>query len=279
MQIQGTQASVKFPTPNHLITDLEYRLKPHHQRRQFRRARLDTCVDVNIMPASVYKIVFQDPDCKKLAPGSKLEIGTHTINKVKAVGSCVLYAVHPYTQCLQEVTFFVACNNGSVVLSHATMLALSLIQPHTSLDYLPSCASLIASSADHPMKTKSQIDVQVSKTDYRVCTEFNKQGMKPKLITSNNKSTHASKHPVVASSQPGMRTSTDKKTHVSMQKATESSQQSLRSKPNTSTDHNTKMSKQEALISKLITSEGTQLQKLYVHQIAKQSSTRSEVQM
>ena len=86
--------------------------------------------------------------------------------------------------------------------------------------------------------------------------------MKSKLITSNNKNTLVAKHPVIVSSQPGMRPRIDKKTQVSKQKATESSQQSLRPKLNTSTDHNTKMSKQEALIPKLITSEGTQLQKL-----------------
>ena len=126
-----------FPTPHYLITCLEYRLKPHHKRNQYLRARLDTCANVNIMPASVYRLVFQDPDCKKLAPSSKLEIGTYTTDKVKVVGSCVLYVVHPDTQCLQEETFYVASNDGSVVLPCVTMLALSLIQPCTSLDYLP----------------------------------------------------------------------------------------------------------------------------------------------
>ena len=41
VQIQGTRASARFPTPHHLTTNLEYRLKPHH-RSQFLRARLDT---------------------------------------------------------------------------------------------------------------------------------------------------------------------------------------------------------------------------------------------
>ena len=74
VQIQCTQANTKIPTPHNLITNLAYRLKPHHLR-----ARLDTCANVNIMPASVYKLLFQDPDCKKLAH-SKLEIGTCTTN-------------------------------------------------------------------------------------------------------------------------------------------------------------------------------------------------------
>ena len=94
VKIQCTQASCKIPTTSHLITILVYRLKPHHTRNQYLRARLDTCADLNIMPASVYKLVFQDPDCKKLAP-SKLEIGIYTISTVRLVGSCVFYLVHP----------------------------------------------------------------------------------------------------------------------------------------------------------------------------------------
>ena len=146
VKIQCTQANTKIPTSHHLITNLAYRLMPHHKRNQYPRTRLDTYADINIMPASVYKLVFQDPDCKKLAP-SKLEISTYTTNTVKLVGSCMFYLVHPDTKCLQEVTFYVASNNGSVLLSCVITLALGLIQPHTRLDYLPPRASLITSSA------------------------------------------------------------------------------------------------------------------------------------
>ena len=86
VKIQCTQANIKTPTPHHLITNLAYRLKPHHKRNQYLRARLDTCANVNIMPASVYKLVFKDPDCKKLA-SSKLENGTYTTGTVMLVGS------------------------------------------------------------------------------------------------------------------------------------------------------------------------------------------------
>ena len=59
---------------------------------------------MNIMPASVYKLVFNDPELKKLAPSTS-EIGTYTTNTVKVVGSCLFYLVHPDTMKLQEVTF------------------------------------------------------------------------------------------------------------------------------------------------------------------------------
>ena len=88
VNIQCTQTNTKFPTPHHLITNLAFRLMPHHKRNQYLRARLDTCADVNIMLASVYKLVFKDPDCRKLAP-SKLEIGTYTSDTVKLVGFCI----------------------------------------------------------------------------------------------------------------------------------------------------------------------------------------------
>ena len=65
------------------------------------------------MPASVYKLVFKDPDLKKLA-SSSLGIGTYTTDTVKIVGSCVFYLVHPDTKKLHEVTLFVATNDGSV---------------------------------------------------------------------------------------------------------------------------------------------------------------------
>ena len=66
----------KVPRPIHLITNLAYRLKPHHSRNLYLRARLDTSADVNLMPDSVYKLVFNDPKMQELA-SSSLEIGTY----------------------------------------------------------------------------------------------------------------------------------------------------------------------------------------------------------
>ena len=144
------------PRPTHLITNLAYRLKPHHTRNLYFRARLDTCTDVNLMPTSVYQLVFNDAKMQKLA-SSKLQAGTYTTNTVKIVGSCTFYLVHPDTKKLIEVTFYVAMNDGSMLLSCKTTLLLGLIQPRPRLDYLPPRASLITSSADHPQENKSGI--------------------------------------------------------------------------------------------------------------------------
>ena len=158
VRLQCTQASSKIPTTSHLITDLANKLKSCHIRNQYLRAS----ANVNIMPASVYKLVFHDPELQKLT-ASKLEIGTCTTNTVKLVGSCVFYLVHSNTKCLQEVTFCVASKNDSVLLSCVTMLLLGLIQPCTRLDCLPPRASLGTSSADHPKKTKSHMNIHASK--------------------------------------------------------------------------------------------------------------------
>ena len=129
-------ASIKnIPVPAHLNTNLAYRLKPCHTRNFYLQARLDTCTDVKIMPASVYRLMFKDPELKKLTP-SGLEIGTYTTDIIKIVGSCRVYLVHTDSKKLLDVTFFVAINKGSVLLSCKTTLVLGLIQPRSRLNYL-----------------------------------------------------------------------------------------------------------------------------------------------
>ena len=104
------------------------------------------------MPASVYKLMFNGPELKKLAP-SNLKIATYTTDTVMIVESCLFYLVHLDTKKLQEVTFYVAQNDGSVLLSCTTTLVFGLIQPCTRLDYLPPRANFITSSLEHPKKT------------------------------------------------------------------------------------------------------------------------------
>ena len=140
VKLKSTQAEA--PAPQHLITNLAYKLKPH-KKTQYLRARLDTYSDVNIMPVSVYQLIFKDADCMKLAPSSKLEIGTYTADKIKVIGSCTLLVVHPDTQCLKEVTFHVTSHEGSVVLSCVTTLDLCLIQPCSNWTLFHLSASLI----------------------------------------------------------------------------------------------------------------------------------------
>ena len=110
-----------------LITNLAYRLKQHENRNLYLRARLDTCTGVNIMPAFVYKLVFRYPDLKKLAP-NKMQIGTYTNDTVKNVGTFKLYLAHPDTKNLINTTFYVATNDGNMLLSCNSTLDLDVIQ-------------------------------------------------------------------------------------------------------------------------------------------------------
>ena len=68
------------------------------------------------MPCSVCQQLFKDPDYTKLAL-SDLQLGTYTNNKVKLIQACELYVVHPSTNSIEPVTFFVSHNEGSVIIS------------------------------------------------------------------------------------------------------------------------------------------------------------------
>ena len=114
--------------------------------------------------------MFQDPNIQKLAP-SNLEIGTYTTDTVKIVASCTFYLVHLDTKKLMEVTFYVAMNDRNILLSCKTTFMLGLIQPRTRLDYLPQKASLIASSADHPRKSKATLHVQKQEVSAQTITK------------------------------------------------------------------------------------------------------------
>ena len=154
LQIQSHHAEGKqIPNPIHLIMNLAYWLKPHHTRNMYLWAWLDTCANMNIIPASVYWLVFKDLEMSKIKLCT-MQISTYTTDTVKIIGSCTFGIVHPDTKKLVPVTFCVANNEGSVLLSCKMTLAVCLIQPRSRLDYLPPQASLITSTMDHSKKTK-----------------------------------------------------------------------------------------------------------------------------
>ena len=88
------------------------------------------------MPASIYQLVFKDLEKKKIKP-CKMQISTHTADTVKIIGLCIFNVIHPDTKKLVPVTFYIANNDGSVLLLCKASLALQLIQPQSRLDYLP----------------------------------------------------------------------------------------------------------------------------------------------
>ena len=79
---------------------------------------------MNVILISVYKLLYKDPDCAKIAPSSKSGISTYTTEKILILGSCDLVVVHPDTRSLKKVTFQVVNQAGSVIVSCATSLDL-----------------------------------------------------------------------------------------------------------------------------------------------------------
>ena len=142
-----------------MLTNVAYRLKPHHTRNQYLRARIDTGTEVNLMPVSVYRLIHHNCNLKKLMP-CNLKIGTYTTDTIRIIGTTTIYLIHPDSKKPTKMTFHMASNEGSVLLSCNASLTLGLIQSRPRLDYLPPRASLITSSEDHPRKTKLQVQVQ-----------------------------------------------------------------------------------------------------------------------
>ena len=117
MKVQKTQlTNLQLPKPIYLVANVVYHHQMHHRQNQYLCARLDTCADVNLMPLAAYQLMFKDPSLKKLIP-STLEIKTYTNNVVKIIDSCQFYLLHPENEKLIKVIFFVAKENGSVLLS------------------------------------------------------------------------------------------------------------------------------------------------------------------
>ena len=122
------------------------------------------------MPVSVYRLIYQDQDLKKLTPCT-LKIGTYMTDTIRIIGTIIIYLIHPDSKKPTEMTFHVASNKVSMLLSCNTSLTLGLIQSRPRLDYLPPRASLITSNEDHPRKTKAQVQVQ----KHEVITKTNDQ--------------------------------------------------------------------------------------------------------
>ena len=77
MQAKSAKENTKKNKPQHLVTNIEYKLKLHRRRNKFLRAKIDTCSNVNLIPISVYKLLYKDQDCAKLEPSNKAAVKTY----------------------------------------------------------------------------------------------------------------------------------------------------------------------------------------------------------
>ena len=56
--------------------------------------RIDTGAEVNLMPASIYKLIYQENDLQKWSP-CNLKIGMYTADTINIIGTMVIYLIHP----------------------------------------------------------------------------------------------------------------------------------------------------------------------------------------
>ena len=105
-EINLSQAKSKIPKKTHLIANIPYRIKEHQSHHKYLRVWLDTCADVNIMPRSVYQMMFNDPEVKQLVPND-ISLGVYTDHQVHILGKCNFYMLHPDTKKSHAVTFYV----------------------------------------------------------------------------------------------------------------------------------------------------------------------------
>ena len=119
---------------------------------------------MNIVLASVYQLVFKDLEMRKFKL-CKMQISTYIADTVKVIGSCTFGIVHMDTKKVVSVTFYVANNDESVLLSCKTTLSLHLIQPRSRLHYHPPQTSLITSTMDHLKKKLTSLKVNWSKQE------------------------------------------------------------------------------------------------------------------
>ena len=165
MQIKKLQADQESCDTQHLETNLHYKVKPYGKKTRILRTNMDTCSNTYIMPASIYKIIYNDPDCIKLQPSEKKGIQTYTKQKIPVIGSCELFVLHSDDQCLQKVKFQVVSVEGSVIISCATSINLNLMQIPKQLDTnIPDCARMIYSSVDAPGKHQYKVQQSVLRT-------------------------------------------------------------------------------------------------------------------
>ena len=77
-------------TQKHLYANIPYRLKPYYKHNKYLHVQLDICASVNLMPESVYKLVFNDLHTAKLAKNDR-DLTVYTRHSVDLIGKCTFY--------------------------------------------------------------------------------------------------------------------------------------------------------------------------------------------
>ena len=158
-------------TQKHLYANIPYWFKPYHKHNKYLCVQLDTCTDVNLMPESVYKLVFNDPQTAKLAKND-IDLTVYTRHSVDLIGKCTLYMLSKGTKQPIKVEFYIAKEEGSVLLSWETVFQLQLLDVKPRLEYLLPRAMLISSAADHPKREIHAHSTVLQKWKFNICPTY-----------------------------------------------------------------------------------------------------------
>ena len=100
----------------HLYANIPYQPKPYHKHNKYLHVQLDTCTNVNLMPESIYKLVFNDLQTAKLAKNN-IDLTVYTRHSADLIGKCTFYMLSKATKQPIKVEFYIAKEEGSVLLS------------------------------------------------------------------------------------------------------------------------------------------------------------------
>ena len=74
------------------------------------------CNDINLMPESVYQLVFNDPHTAKLAEND-IDLTVYTRHSIDLIVKCTFYMLDKATKQPIKVDFYIVKGEGSVLLS------------------------------------------------------------------------------------------------------------------------------------------------------------------
>ena len=100
----------------HLYANIPYQLQPYHKHNKYLCIQLDMCANVNLMPESMYQLVFNDPRTAKLAKND-IDLTVYTRHSIDLIGKCTFYMLKKATKQPIKVDFYIAKEEGSVLLS------------------------------------------------------------------------------------------------------------------------------------------------------------------
>ena len=92
-----SQNATTSNTQKFLYTNILYRLQPYHKHNKYLCVHLDTCADVNLMPKSIYKLVFNDPHTSKVTMNG-IDLAVYMRHSVDLIGKCVFFMLRKDTK-------------------------------------------------------------------------------------------------------------------------------------------------------------------------------------